>query len=109
MRSLCFVVQRAVSEIFPGKCLTYDYSLPNGLYAEIREPDCNPGEKPVIVKINDRDVEDIRTAAKRLISADIPFIKRKTGAEEAARIFNANLQPQKAELLESLGRFTSSI
>lgn len=109
MRSLCFVVQRAVSEIFPGKCLTYDYSLPNGLYAEIREPGCNPGEKPVIVKINDRDVEDIRTVAKRLISADIPFIKRKTGAEEAARIFNANLQPQKAELLESLGRFTSSI
>ena len=37
IRSLCFVLQNAVSELFPGKILAIDYSLPSGLYCEIRE------------------------------------------------------------------------
>lgn len=110
MRSLCFIVQKAVSEIFPDRCLTYDYSLPNGLYAEIREQDNgNQGEKPVTVNITDKYMERIRGRVSELIKADIPFIKKKAEAEEAAGIFRKNFQPQKAELIESLGRFTTSL
>lgn len=109
MRSVCFVIQKAASEIFPEKCLTYDYSLPNGLYAEIREPDDNSGEKPVQVKITDEQIKALRKRTDELIGADIPFVKGKIDAEAAAAVFRRNGQPQKAELIESLGRFTTSI
>ena len=109
MRSLCFVVQKAVAELFPDKCLTYDYSLPNGLYAEIREAGIAYGEKPTAVRIDEGDMERIRERVAGLIAADLPFLKSKADAEDAAGVFRKNRQPQKAELIESLGRFTTSL
>ena len=37
IRSLCFVLQKVVRELFPEKVLVIDYSLPSGLYCENRE------------------------------------------------------------------------
>ena len=39
IRSLCFVLQNVVREMFPDKVLAIDYSLPSGLYCDIREPE----------------------------------------------------------------------
>ena len=36
IRSLCFVLQNVVREMFPDKILAIDYSLPSGLYCELR-------------------------------------------------------------------------
>ena len=37
IRSLCFVLQNVVREIYPDKVLAIDYALPSGLYCDIRE------------------------------------------------------------------------
>ena len=37
IRSLCFVLQNVIREMSPDKVLAIDYSLPSGLYCEIRE------------------------------------------------------------------------
>ena len=37
IRSLCFVLQNVVREMFPDKVLCIDYSLPSGLYCDLRE------------------------------------------------------------------------
>ena len=37
IRSLCFVLQKVVREMYPDKILIIDYALPSGLYCEIRE------------------------------------------------------------------------
>ena len=37
IRSLCFVLQKVVREMFPDKVLAIDYSLPSGLYCEISD------------------------------------------------------------------------
>ena len=37
IRSLCFVLQKTVRDLYPDKTLVIDYSLPSGLYCEIRE------------------------------------------------------------------------
>ena len=37
IRSLCFVLQRVIRKLYPNKVLAIDYSLPSGLYCEIRE------------------------------------------------------------------------
>ena len=36
IRTLCFVLQNVVREMFPDKVLAIDYSLPSGLYCELR-------------------------------------------------------------------------
>ena len=40
IRSLCFVLQKVIREMYPEKILVIDYSLPSGLYCEIRETTC---------------------------------------------------------------------
>ena len=37
-RSLSFVLQKAAVDMFPGLHLFLDYTLPNGLYGELRRP-----------------------------------------------------------------------
>ena len=37
LRSLCFVLQNAVRELFPDKVLVIDHSLPSGLYCKVIE------------------------------------------------------------------------
>ena len=37
IRSLCFLLQHAVRDLYPGKVLVIDHSLPSGLYCELRE------------------------------------------------------------------------
>ena len=38
VRSVCFVLQKAVRELFPSAVLIIDYALPSGLYCELRSP-----------------------------------------------------------------------
>ena len=36
-RSLCFLLQHAVRDVYPDKVLVIEHSLPSGLYCELRE------------------------------------------------------------------------
>ena len=98
IRSLCFVLQNAVRELYPGKTLIIDYSLPSGLYCEIKGQEITTGE-----------VKRIKAAMKAIIDADLPFSKAKVTNEEAVRLFTDNNQPEKAELVKSTGRFMVSV
>lgn len=109
MRSLCFIIQKAVSELYPGKYLSYDYSLPTGLYAEIRELEDDKRGRPQPIKLTESDIQQIKTRVDELVRADIPFIKSKLYSEEAIAIFEKNHQHLKAELLKSLGKMSTSI
>ena len=120
IRSLCFVLQKAVRELFPDKTLVIDYSLPSGLYCEIREREksiAGTGEtqakdedgRPVIHPVNVQDLTAIRTRMQEIVKEDLPLEKRKLTSEEAIRIFEENGQPVKARLVKSLGRYTFSV
>ena len=41
VRSLCFVLQHAARDLYPDKTLYIEYSLPSGLYCELREQTAN--------------------------------------------------------------------
>lgn len=109
MRSLCFVIQAAVAEIYPDTCLSYDYSLPSGLYAEIRRPIKDESGRPVAIPPGEDGIKTIRYRVNELIKADLPFVKKKIDAEEAQEIFLADNQPEKAELLLTIEQFSTSI
>lgn len=104
VRSLCFVLQVAVRRLFPEKVLIIDYSLPSGLYCEIRELEPNEDGAPVAVRLTWQDFAAIRSKMQELIDADLRFEKKCLSIAEAEALFLAQNQPQKASLIQTMGR-----
>ena len=109
LRSLCFVLQNAVRELYPDKVLIIDHSLPSGLYCNICDVKLREDGRRVPVKLEDKDIAAIRKRMQEIVAADMPFIKRKMDAEAAEALFEKNNQPDKAELQRSLGKFICSV
>ena len=109
IRSLCFVLQNAVRELFPDKILYDDHSLPSGLYCELQEPGRTEDGRPKGYFIKDEDIDAIKEKMKELVGRNLPFSKTAMKAEEACRIFRDNKQPMKAALQESIGTFTCNV
>jgi uridine kinase len=109
VRSLCFVLQNAVRELYPDKVLVIDHSLPSGLYCEIVEKEKNEDGRNKIHFITDDEIDRIRDKMKEIVAKDLPFTKVKMFSEEAEKLFLANNQPEKAELIRGLGTFSCSV
>lgn len=109
IRSLCFVLQNAVRELYPHKTLVIDHSLPSGLYCEIQEQGKREDGRPKIYFATDEELEILRDKMREIVRKDYPFTKEKLLSTEAQQIFLANNQPAKAELQQSLGTFTCSV
>ena len=105
IRSLCFVLQKVVHEMFPDKVLAIDYALPSGLYCEIRERKVLEDGLPHVYFVTDAELEAIQARMKEIVAADLPFTKKMMAMDEAAELFEANGQREKARLLKTLGRF----
>ena len=109
IRSLCFVLQKAVRELYPENILVIDYSLPSGLYCEIREREVEHDGRPKVRAISDEEISRISDRMKEIINADMPFSKAKLTMEDALALFEANGQPEKVNLVHSLGRILYSV
>lgn len=105
IRSLCFVLQKVVHEMFPDKVLAIDYALPSGLYCEIRERKVLEDGRPHVYFVTDAELEAIQARMKEIVAADLPFTKKMMAMDDAAELFEANGQRAKARLLKTLGRF----
>ena len=100
-RSLCFLLQHAVRDVYPDKVLVIEHSLPSGLYCELREgTPSGPAFKP-----DAEGFERLRTRMREMVDADLPFTTQKIPSEEAEALFEAQGQRHKAELRRSLGRY----
>lgn len=109
LRSLCFVLQNAVRELFPDKVLIIDHSLPSGLYCNICDVKLREDGRRVPVRLSDADLAAIKSRMHEIVDADMPFIKKKMEASAAEALFEKNNQPDKAELQKSLGKFICSV
>ena len=101
IRSLCFLLQHAVRDLYPDKVLVVEHSLPSGLYCELRDgspggPACKPDAE---------GMERLRARMREMVDADLPFTTEKIPSEEAEALFEAQGQRYKAELRRSLGRY----
>lgn len=108
IRSLSFVLQKAVRELFPKHTLYIDYNLPNGLYGELRNKVSNSNSLKV-VKLSMDDVVRLKRKMKEIIDADIPFVKTKLMNDDAVEIFRSNGQPEKAMLVKNMGMYFVSV
>lgn len=109
MRSLCFVLQKAVHDLYPEYQLIFDYSLPNGLYGELHEKEVEPGTLPRVINICDSDIEKLKAKMQEIIDADFPIIKIKLKTQEAVSLFLRHGQKNKAKLFETIGKFFVSV
>lgn len=109
LRSLCFVLQNAVRELFPDKVLIIDHSLPSGLYCNICDVELREDGRRVPVLMSDADLAAIKKRMHEIVAADMPFVKKKIEASAAEALFEKNNQPDKAELQKSLGKFICSV
>lgn len=105
-RSLSFVLQKAAVDIFPKYSLFLDYTLPNGLYGELREKD---GDGFRTVPLRAEDVAALRRRMKEIIDSDLPFIKEKLPNGEAVRLFRDNGREEKAMLTADMEKFFVSV
>jgi uridine kinase len=104
IRSLCFVLQATINELFPDKVLVIDYSLPSGLYCEVRETRLSEDGRPLVHHLGWQDLAKIKERMTAIVEADYPITKEVVHYEKAKSIFLANNQVEKAKLLETRGR-----
>lgn len=101
IRSLSFVLQKAVREVFPCARLRISYSVGNSLYCDLIFPDYR--------EETEEDMVLIRGAMKHLVEKNIPFKREKLCTGEAQKIFAGGGFPQKALLQETRGHFFTSV
>ncbi|MBQ8856350.1 MAG: nucleoside kinase [Bacteroidales bacterium] len=109
IRSLCFVLQNVVREMYPSKVLAIDYSLPSGLYCEIREVEPMDDGRPKVYYATDGELEKIEARMHEIVAADLPFRKVMMSLSECEKLYSANNQIQKVNLHKSIGRFNYNV
>ena len=93
VRSLCFVLYKAVSELFSNVELFIRHPVSNGYYCSV-----NVGRTITV-----EDVSAIKNKMKEIIAADIPFKLFENRVDDAIQIFKGNGRNDKVKLLETSG------
>ena len=96
VRSLCFVLYKAVSDIFSGSKLFIEHPLSRGYYCNFKKRGGEP--------LTDQDVKRICRRMQEIIDADMPFRRMESTTEEAIRIFRDRGFSDKVKLLETSGQ-----
>ncbi|MGH4137229.1 nucleoside kinase [Clostridium sp.] len=90
VRTLQFVLIKAVLELFPEAKTTIEHSLSKGLFGEIH--------KPIALDID--DIYEIKGRMREIIKADIPIKKITVSKVKAAEIFIGYNMQDKVKLLK---------
>ncbi|MBR2477835.1 MAG: nucleoside kinase, partial [Bacteroidales bacterium] len=115
-RSIYFLLQKAVQDLYPNMQLILDYTLPNGGYGEIVDaPQAdNPDDflkirMESVMELTEEEIARIKLRMQEIVDEDIPIIKRKLSNEEAVKLFKHNRQYDKARLIRDIGQFFVSV
>jgi len=98
-RSLCFVLYKACSDVFPDSRLYIEHSIARGYYCNFYVTAANHA--------TEADVEKIRQRMQEIIDLDMPFRRAEAPTEEVVRIFRDRGYMDKVKLLETSERVYS--
>ena len=96
VRSLCFVLYKAVNDVFPGSKLFIEHPLARGYYCNFKKRTGEP--------LSDADIARICQRMQEVIDADMPFRRVEATTEEAVRVFRDRGFSDKVKLLETSGQ-----
>jgi len=100
IRSLQFVMYKAVRDLFPEMEFHVENPVSNGIYCTVRS-----GRK---VLTND-DIAAIRARMQEVVDADIPFIREEMETTKAIKVFEKHGLSEKTPLLKTRGNFYTSV
>ena len=97
VRSLCFVMAKAVDSILPNVQFNIEHPLSKGYFCKIWTDEA----------ITEELVGKIKAKMKEYIAADIPFISKEEETEKVAELFRKAGNDDKATLVETTGQLYS--
>jgi uridine kinase len=100
IRSLTFLLQAAVKHVLPNHKLSVQHSVSKGIYCEITN------EKQIL-EIS--EINALEAYMKDMITRDLKFTKTRIPTSEAIELFRNNGYKEKALLLETGGKFFTSV
>ncbi|WP_035292078.1 nucleoside kinase [Clostridium sp. KNHs214] len=99
IRSLQFVLIKAVYDIFPEASVTIEHSLGKGIFGEVHKEE----------KLNEGDILRIKNRMQEIINADIHIEKVSINKGKAIEIFKKYSMYDKVRLLNHLNKDTVSL
>lgn len=97
VRSLCFVLVKAVEELYPEGSISLEHPVSKGYYCNLH----------LDWGIGLDDVMRIKQKMQEIIHADIPYLRMECHTEEVVRLFRQRGMLDKAKLLETSGQLYS--
>lgn len=91
VRSLCFVLAKAVDDIFPNSQVYFEHAVSKGYYFTIEN-----GKH-----VDASDLLKIKTRMQEIIDADMPFVQVEEEKELVAKLFHDHKMEDKAMLIET--------
>ena len=96
VRSLCFVLYKATSDVFPGSKLFIEHPISKGYYCNFKKKNGEP--------LADEDITKICQRMKEIVDLDLPFRRTEATTDEAVRVFCERGFADKVKLIETSGQ-----
>lgn len=93
VRSLCFVLCKAVDEVFPNGTILLEHPVSKGYFCNLR----------IGRPVTDEDVLRIKQRMQEIIDENIPFHRVECYISEAVKLFTQHNMMDKVKLLETSG------
>lgn len=93
VRSLCFILCKAVNDLFPDGTIRLEHPVSKGYYCNLT----------IGHTITESDIDKIRTRMQEIVALDLPFHWVECRTVEAVRLFNEHKMFDKVKLLETSG------
>ena len=100
IRSLSFILIKAVKDLYPGRQIKIQHSVSKGIYCELDDLDKNNSLQTV---------SDIENRMRKIIADDLPFVRKEIQVNEALDIFENNNYNEKKLLFETCPQFYTSV
>ena len=95
-RSLCFLLYKAATDLFPGSRLYMEHPISNGYFCHIKKNDRK--------LLNRHEIEALRQRMHDIVNEDLAFHRHEARIDDAIQMFEALHQDDKVKLLETTGQ-----
>lgn len=100
IRSLCFVLCKAVQDLYPNSKLYIEHPISKGYYCNFIKQSADGRTRG----LTPSEIEGVRQRMEEIISMDMPFRRHEVPMEEAIELFRERGMIDKVKLLETLGK-----
>ena len=97
VRSLCFILCKAVEDLYPNGSIVLEHPISKGYYCRLK----------LDRTIGLDDIHRIKQRMKEIIAEDLPFVRYEKHTTEVVQLFQEKGMKDKARLLETSGNLYS--